>query len=205
VLAALELRDPEEELTFWQRIRKWLDERLASRNSRGQWLEDWLGNLSVPERAVRYLLIVLGAVLVIATAAVIVNELRIAGVLAGGVLRKYSPLAPRAPSGDARVSGFEDIALAPLARRPALLLLLVLDRLGARGKTPLRDSLTHRELVAAADGLSSNQSDALRTVASAAERATFGGWRPAERDVDSIVESARVLVASLAAERSAAQ
>jgi hypothetical protein len=201
VLAALELREPETELTLWQRIRKWFDEQLGSRDSRaGRWIEDWLGNLSVPERVVRLLLIVLGAVLVIATAAVVVNELRIAGVLAGGALRKYSPLA-RAATNEARVSDFDDIARAPLARRPGLLLLLVLDRLRARGKAPLRDSLTHRELVAAAHGLSVEQSDALRTVATAAEHATFGGWRPDERDVDDVVARGRALVASLADER----
>jgi hypothetical protein len=199
VLAALELREPVEEFTLWQRIQKWLDERLAARNGRaGRWLEDWLGNLSVPERALRYLVIALGAVLVIATVAVIANELRIAGVFAGGVLRKYSPLAARAAAGDERVLDFDDVALAPLARRPGLLLRLVLDRMRARGQAPLRDSLTHRELVATAVGLTADQGEALRMVASAAERATFGGSQPEEGDVARVLERGRTLVASLA-------
>ncbi len=207
MLAALELREPETQLSLWERVQKWLDERLGSRDGgAGRWIDDWLGNLSVPERFVRYFLIVLGVLLVAATAAVIVNELRIAGVLAGGALRKYSPLAARDADGAAAVRDFDDIARAPVARRPALLLLLVIERLRARAKTaPLRDSFTHRELVAAADDLSVEQSAALRAVAGAAERATFGDWRPEERDVDDVVARGRSLVASLSEERSPPQ
>lgn len=198
-LAALALREPDQELSFWDRIQQWYDEHFGAREtSAGRWIEDWLGHLSLPERFVRYLLIALGAALVIATIAIVVNELRIAGVLAGGALRKYSPLAERAAEDDTRLLDFDDIARAPVVRRPALLLLLVLDRLKARAAASLRDSLTHRELVSAAGDLSADQSDALRTVARAAERATFGDWRPAERDVDDVVARGRVLVTSLA-------
>jgi hypothetical protein len=201
-LAALELREPEAQESLWQRVRKWLDERLGSRDgAAGRWIDDWLGNLSVPERVVRYLLIVLGAALVLATAAVIVNELRIAGVLAGGALRKYAPRAARGADDEVRARTFDDVARAPLARRPALLLMLVLERLRARAKAPLRDSLTHRELVAAAEGLNAEQSDALRAVAGAAERATFGEWRPEEHAVEDVVARGRALVASLEDER----
>jgi len=199
VLAALELREPDQELSVWDRIQRWYDENFGAREtSAGRWIEDWLNNLSLPERFVRYLLIGLGTALVVATIAIVANELRIAGVLAGGALRKYSPLAGRESENDARVRDFDDVARAPLKRRPALLLLLVLDRLRARAAVPLRDSLTHRELVSAAGDLSVEQSDALRAVAGAAERVTFGDWQPAERDVDEVVARGRALVASLA-------
>ena len=36
----------------------------------------------------------LGLVLVAVTIGIVYNELRVAGVFAGGVLRKYSPLGP---------------------------------------------------------------------------------------------------------------
>ncbi len=198
-LAALELREPDQNLSVWDRVQRWYDEHFGAREtSAGRWIEDWLGHLSLPERFVRYLLIALGAVLVMATLAIVVNELRIAGVLAGGALRKYSPLADRDSEDETRVRDFDDIARAPLARRPALLLLLVVERLKARAAVSLRDSLTHRELVSAAGDLSADQSDALRTVARAAERATFGDWQPAEREVDDVVARGRALVASLA-------
>jgi len=199
-LAALELREPDLQLSLWDRIQNWYDEHFGSGGSEtGRWIQDWLSNLSVPELFVRYLVLALGVALVVATVVIVVNELRIAGVLAGGALRKYSPLAARAAEHEPRVHDFDDIVRAPLARRPALLLLLVLDRLKLRAATALRDSLTHRELAAAAGGLSAEQSDALRTVADAAERVTFGDWRPEPRDVDEVVARGRALVASLAA------
>ncbi len=204
VLAALELREPEVQASLWERMQKWLDERFGARDDRaGRWIEDWLGNLSIPERLVRYVLLVLGVVLVVATAAVVVNELRIAGVLAGGALRKYTPHAARGAQDETKARDFDDIARAPLARRPALLLLLLVERLRSRATASLRDSLTHRELVAAAGDLSADQSESLRAVANAAERATFGGWRPEERDVDELIARSRRLAASLSAERAA--
>jgi hypothetical protein len=205
VLAALNLREPDAQPGLWERLRKWLGEQFGAQDGpRGKWIEDWLGKMSLPERFVRYLLIALGTALVITTVAVVMNELRIAGVLAGGALRKYSPLAARGAD-DVPARDFGALARAPLARRPALLLLLVLDRLRERARLPLRDSLTHRELVAAAGSLSADQSDALRTVAGAAERATFGGWQPAEHEVDAVVARGRTLVASLGEERSEPQ
>jgi hypothetical protein len=199
-LAALTLEKPTAELTLWARIQRWFDEQFGSRgaDARG-WFEKWLEHLSPSERVVRYLVVVLGIVLVVATVIVVVNELRVAGVLAGDVLRKYSPLAPSSPErGDARALDLDDIARAPLARRPVLLLALVLERLRARGGVPLRDSLTHRELLGAAAGLSAEQNAAFAAVVGAAERVTFGEWRPEERDVEGLVARGRALLASFA-------
>jgi hypothetical protein len=89
---------------------------------------------------------------------------------------------------------------APLGRRPALLLALVLDRLRAGSRASLRDSLTHRELLGAAHSLSAEQSDAFRVVVDAAERATFGGWRPDASACEGLIDRGRVLLAALPAE-----
>jgi hypothetical protein len=72
-----------------------------------------------------------------------------------------------------------------------------LDRLRAGSRAPLRDSLTHRELLGAAQGLSPEQSDAFGAVVTAAERATFGGWRPDESACDGLIERGRALLAAL--------
>ena len=203
-LAALKLDEPTAELTLWERIQRWFDEQFGSRgdDARG-WLEKWLEHLSPSERVVRYLVVVLGVVLVLATVIVVVNELRVAGVLAGDVLRKYTPLAPSAPDAEMRALDLDDVARAPLARRPVLLLALVLERLRARSKAQLRDSLTHRELLRSAAGLSAEQGAAFAAVVGAAERVTFGDWRPEERDVDGIVARGRALLASFAADEQA--
>lgn len=206
-LAALKLKKPLAELTIWERIQRWYDEQFGARgaNARG-WLDKWLAHLSPSERVVRYLVVVLGIVLVAATVVVVVNELRVAGLLAGGVLRKYAPLDPSAREpADARPRDLDDVVRAPLARRPALLLALVLERLRARGRAPLRDSLTHRELLRAAADFSPEQSAAFAAVVGAAERVTFGDWRPEEREVDGIVANGRTLLASFAADESASR
>ena len=80
-----------------------------------------------------------------------------------------------------------------------LLLALVLDRLRARGVQPLRDSLTHRELLGAAH-LTAQQSAAFGAVLDAAERVTFADWRPAEVDVEPVLARGRQLLSSLSAE-----
>jgi len=199
VLAEVRLREPVAALTIWDRIQQWYEEHFGTQQGEVQSrLERWLEGLTVPEQVVRYLVIALGIVVVVATVLVVVNELRIAGVLASGVLRKYSPLAPVASDDAPRARDLDDVARAPLARRPALLLALVLDRLRARGAAPLRDSLTHRELVGATGGLTREQSEAFGAVVGAAERVTYGGWRPEPQDVDGVVARGRALLASLA-------
>lgn len=203
-IAALKLEKPAG-LGLWERIQRWFDEQFGSRGQETKgWLEKWLEHLSPSERVVRYLMVALGLLLVVATVLVVVNELRVAGVLAGDVVRKYAPLERVGPeTGQARPRDLDDVARAPLARRPVLLLALVLERLRARGRPPLRDSLTHRELLGAAAGLSAEQNTAFAAVVGAAERVTFGDWRPEERDVDAVVENGRTLLASFAAEEGA--
>jgi hypothetical protein len=199
VLAELELEKPAP-LTIWQRIQQWYEEHFAARGDEARgWLETWLRRLAPSEQWVGYLVIVLGIVLVAGTIAIIHNELRVAGVFRGGVLRKYSPLGPSSVSEPERPRDFDDLARAPLARRPVLLLALVLERLRARGALPLRDSLTHRELLRAAR-LSAPQSAAFGTVLDAAERVTFADWQPAEDDVGPVLASGRELLSSMSAE-----
>ncbi len=203
-LAALKVEKPSAELTLWERIERWFEDQFGSQADARSWLDKWLEHLSVSERIVRYLVIVLGVVLVGATVFVVVNELRVAGLLARGVLGKYAPLEPSAREpADERPRDLDDLARAPLARRPVLLLKLVLERLRARGRPPLRDSFTHRELLRAASGLSAEQSAAFAAVVGAAERVTFSDWRPEEREVEGIVASGRALLESFPADEDA--
>ena len=199
-LGELKLEKPAP-LTIWQRIQQWYEEHFgASGDEARGWLEQWLQRFAPSDRLVSYFVIALGIVLVAVTVTIVFNELRVAGVLAGDVLRKYSPLAPSAPGSEPeRARNFDDVTRAPLARRPVLLLALVLERLRARGATPLRDSLTHRELLGAAR-LSAQQSAAFGAVLDAAERVTFADWRPAEADVDPLLARGRELLSSLPAE-----
>ena len=199
VLAGLKLDEPTVAPTIWERIRMWLDEQFGGRNAVApEWLAKWLEQLSPSERVVRYLVIALGILLAAATTAVVINELRVAGLLAGSVLRKYSPLAPPEPERpDSSARDWDDVARAPLARRPALILAIVLDTLRQRGRAP-RDSLTHRELLRAGTGFDAEQSAAFTAVVTAAERVTFGDWRPVDDELDGVLARGRALLASFA-------
>jgi len=198
-LAGLDLEKPAP-LTIWQRIQQWYNEHFGANGdeTRG-WLERWLQRFAPSEKLVTYVVIVLGILLVAVTVAIVHNEMRVAGVFRGGMLRKYSPLGPRSDAEPERPRDLDDVARAPLARRPVLLLALVLDRLRARGALPLRDSLTHRELLAAAS-LSAPQGAAFGDVLDAAERVTFADWRPGDADVDRVLARGRELLASLPVE-----
>jgi hypothetical protein len=199
VLAELKLEKPAA-LTIWQRIQQWYDEHFGANGDEARgWLEKWLQRFAPSERLVSYFVIVLGIVLVAVTIAIVHNELRVAGVFRGGVLRKYTPLGQSSGSEPQPRGDFDDVARAPLARRPVLLLALVLQRLRARGVLPSRDSLTHRELLHAAR-LSAPQSAAFGAVLDAAERVTFADWRPAEEDVGPVLARGRELLSSLPTE-----
>jgi hypothetical protein len=199
VLAELTLDEPTATPTLWERIRIWVDEHFGGRNAvTPEWLSKWLEELSPSERVVRYLVIALGMLLAAATMAIVLNELRVAGVLAGGVLRKYSPLtAPDAEPCESAARNWDDIARATLARRPALLLAIVLDRLRQRGRAP-RDSLTHRELLRVGTGFDAEQSAAFAAIVAAAERVTFGDWRPVDGELDGVLARGRALLESFA-------
>ena len=199
VLAELKLDKPPA-LTIWQRIQQWYEEHFGANGDEASgWLEKWLQSFAPSEKLVTYLVILLGIVLVAVTVAIVHNELRVAGVFGRSGPRKYSPLQPSSASEPAQPRGFDDVAGAPLARRPVLLLALVLERLRARGVLSSRDSLTHRELLRAAR-LSVPQSTAFGVVLDAAERVTFADWQPAEQDVAPILARGRELLSSLPAE-----
>jgi hypothetical protein len=200
VLAELQLEKPAA-LTIWQRIQQWYNEHFGESNDEARgWLERWLQRFAPSGQVVSYFVIALGLVLVAVTITVVLNELRVAGVLGRAALNKYSPLASPGPGFEPeRARYFDDVARAPLARRPVLLLALVLERLRARGGLALRDSLTHRELLGAAR-LSAQQNAAFGTVLDAAERVTFADWRPAEQEVEPVLARGRELLSSLPAE-----
>jgi hypothetical protein len=188
-------------LSLWDRAMRWLQERLGQRGDANLgWLEEWLSNLSIPERWLRVVVIALGALLVIATFAFVVNELRVAGVF-GRTLRGAREDAgedAQAEPGTPRVLGLDDVRRAPLARQPILLLALVLGKL--RRKAAVPDSFTHRELVAEGAVLVGEpQRAAFATIVGAAERTTYGGWQPAERELDHVLASGEAVLRELAA------
>jgi hypothetical protein len=200
VLAAMRTPEVPVEISLWERFFRWLDSVLGGEEEESSsWLEDWLSQLSIPERILRIVVIAVGVVFAVATLVLVINELR-----AAGVLRRRSTEAARgvsALSDGPLVRSLADVRRAPLARQPGLLLVLVLDRL--RRRVPIAASRTHRDLLATAAALSPVQRAPFARVVAGAERATFGGWTPGAADVESLLSSGEELLEGLAGDEAA--
>ena len=198
-VAEVETGVPPPPPSFWDRVMQWLQERFGSDETQSPgWLEQWLKGLSVPERVTRYIVIALAVLLAAATAAVVLNELRAVGAFGKAAARRVRSGGLDVPLErlGGRPRSLADVRRAASALQPALLLRLIVDRLKSRA--PLRDSLTHRELVRASDvALTGAQVESLRSVAAAAERVTYGDWRPTDDDVEAVVADAETLLGSL--------
>ena len=197
-------RIPPQQLSLWDRALQWLQERFGRRgNFDAGWLDEWLEGLTIPERWLRVVVIVLGVLLVIATALIVLNELRAAGVFARTQARaRFGVDGPALFDEAPRALNLEDVQRAPLAQQPALLLALVLARL--RRKTAIADTLTHRELVAAGGrAVPEAQRSAFTTVVRAAERATFGDWQPRAQEIEPVMASGAAVLEQLSTDSDA--
>lgn len=144
VLERVTRPEPEQE-GWWARLRRWLRALLAQQPEQDNgWLRRLFGDVSIDKAVVR--LIVAGAIalLVGLALAVVINELRVAGVL-----RRRPQSAAQAPPGRAARGGLalSDVEAAEPGTQPALLLELIAARLAAQDRLPPARALTVRELI----------------------------------------------------------
>jgi hypothetical protein len=198
-VAGVETDEVPPPLSLWEQAMQWLQAHLGSDEPESPgWLERWLKGVSLPERVTRYIVFAVAVLLVAATAAIVWNELRAVGAFGRSAVRRVRTggLYASSEDSDAEPRTLGDVRRAPAARQPVLLLRLVVDRLKPRLR--LTDSLTHRELVRASEAsLTEAQVGSLRCVATAAERVTYGDWRPNEHDVEPILADGDALIGSL--------
>jgi len=173
-------------------LSEWLKERLGFGDSGSGGLVEWLRNLPIPDEWVRTLVYVLGITIVVAALIVALNELRVSGVLGRGA-------QPRGTSRTGLVEAWtssiprslDAVRKAPTAQQPVLLLALLVERLRTRYGEQVRDSMTHRELVSAADAFSIERRGDFAAVVSAAERVTYASWRPDADEVEPVLSKGR--------------
>jgi hypothetical protein len=177
--------------TRWERLLAWLETWLESETRGAGWLQ-WLRELSLPERWERGIVSVAASLIVLAALGALLGALLVA------VNRIRLPRLSDRPS-DPQVLPRDpvDLEQLPPARQLVVLLALIIGQLRRRSPRRFRDSLTHRELVAAAGDLEASQRRAIEAVARAAERITFGAWRPEPRDVEPIAREGRALLQAL--------
>jgi len=196
ILATLAAAD--QPRTAWQRFKAWLHRLLSVPAERPQqsWLQRLFGLLQVPGSVWRLITWVALAVLVALAAAVLVNELRTAGVL-----RKPAPGARAAqlPPRAAGAATLAEITQAEPAQQPRLLLEVIAARLSEQARLPQPRALTVRELTSVAALTDPIDRARLSGLASACEQLRYSGRELAPPVLLRALAGGRELLASLEA------
>ena len=133
--------------SWWTRFKRWLREILTPKQQQedDSWLRRLLGDVSVDRAMLRLVTALAIGLLVVLAVAVVINELRVAGLLKRrtGSSRRRAP--PGAPAGG--VWTLSELDGADQGAQPALLLQLIAARLVARDLLPPARAFTVRELV----------------------------------------------------------
>ncbi len=183
---------------WWARFRQWLREALTQPPQRADpgWLRRMIADLGLSQAVLEG--IVWGAlVLVMALAvAVVMNELRVAGVLTGW--RAAPRRAGTAPRHAAAVT-LRDLEHASPLRQPTLLLELITVRLAQQDRLPPARALTVHELTRAAHLPEESDREHLKELAAVCERVRFSDRETAPHMLARALAHGRELLAALEA------
>lgn len=198
VLAALEAGQPEP-AGWWARFKAWVRGIVAARAAAGpdSWLARLLGATRLSERVARLLMVAVCAVLMAVAAAIVINELS----LAGWLRRSGQTGAGQAAGAGAQPPAACDlgqVAAAAEELRPRLLLELIARRLYEQGRLPPARALTVQELLRAARLADDADRERLRVLAAASERLRFSNSGPGRDALGAALAAGRELLAALA-------
>jgi hypothetical protein len=173
----------------------------AGENS-GDWFERLLGREPLSARVMAGITYAALALVVVLAVLIVVNELRAAGLFRRRTRPTSRPLPADTPEASALT--WREIEQAPQAERPALLLRLVIERLGHTGRLPAAASLTVGELEARAALPDPEDRARLGELARAAERVRFAASPAPPAVVERALASGRTLLDSIRARSAAA-
>ncbi|HTD13275.1 MAG TPA: hypothetical protein VK676_14515 [Steroidobacteraceae bacterium] len=195
VLAALTQADPPR--TWWQRFRSWLRDLLTPRPQPAPdgWLQRLLIAMHLPPALARWIGWLSLALLAASGLAIVLNELRVAGVFASRWGR--GARVPAVGGGAAPGVRLEELELASLSQQPRLLLELVATRLVQQSRLPPARALTVRELSGAARLEDLADRARLSVLASTCERVRFSDQEVAPAILARALAQGRELLASL--------
>lgn len=179
VLAGLDLPPPET-ASLWLKFLRWLREWFDSEDT------DFTGmfeTISFSEATLKTIMYTAIGLIILLALLIIGGELR----LALRHRRNAETICWQERESESKTLDFDRLARAPLRERPGLLLEIILAQLEATGILRLQSSCTHREIASAAAALVIG--DGLSDISTAAERATFGDWCPAEEEMQTLLET----------------
>ena len=178
---------------WWARFKRWLRELLAPPpHQDSSWWRRLLGEMSVDRAALRLLVWLSIALLVVLAAAVLVNELRVAGLLRRRARSGGARLPP-----EARARAGADLENASLYAQPALLLELVVARLAAQDRLPPPRALTVNELTRRVRLGEERARLQLATLTAVSEQIRYGEAALAAPTVAAALQGGRELLAAL--------
>ena len=182
--------------TRWERFKRWLEKKLDSRDDDEEGvLDKWSRQLQTSEgiaQAITYVGYALVAALVLF---VIAAELRAAGLLSAR--RRAAERANPASLWRRRLV-LADVAAAPLAERPGMLLRLLGETLTRAHRLPAAEGLTASAIARRAELDDADDRDALRQIATVADAARYAPRAPANETLEGAVNTAQSLLAKFA-------
>jgi hypothetical protein len=191
-------------LTLFERFERWLNGLLQrSQQDEDSWLGRWLRGFDVPERITRPILYGAIVLVILIAVAVIVNELRAAGVFRRGGRRSVATPGTVTGTGHASATMLADLDRVPAAERPALLLRMLVNTLVHTGRLRTEKSLTHRELGERAAFDATTQRQSFNRVASLSERILYSNREVSAEEIDVVVTEGRTLDHQLSLPRAA--
>jgi len=172
VLAGLQRTDTAQR-SWWGRCKQWLREVFTPQpgDTEQGWLGRLLGEFDVSQNVVRMIVWVTLLLAVLLAGAVVVNELRIAGLWRSGQRRSHRDPQGDLPDGSA--PGLEDVERGSPDEQPHRLLQLIVRRLIEQKRLPPARALTLHELQRAARLPERLDRERLAALADACERARF--------------------------------
>jgi len=181
---------------WWQRFKDWLRRILTTRAPTDSgWLRRWLAGIELSRSATRLITWASFAIVVALAAGIVINELRIAGVLRGRRARSQARGADLSRGGSAAL---EEIERAAPEQQPAMLLELIAARLAALRRLPPARALTARELERQARLPEESGRARLAELVTVCERVRFSGAAVSSASLTAAVRGGRALLAALA-------
>lgn len=197
VRAVLErvMRPERAEEGWWARFKRWLREVLtAPPQDDGHWWRRLLGGVSMDRAMLRVVAALAIALLVTLAIAVVINELRVAGLLRRRPGSPQLPAAGRAARGGPSLS---DVAAVEPSVQPALLLELITARLAALDRLPPARAFTVRELTRRAVLVDETARTRLADLAAVSERVRYGAGGVTTPLLEGALRGGRELLATL--------
>lgn len=182
----------EEGTTRWERFKRWLKDKLENRKEDDDsgWIDKLARQLKTSEGVAQFITWTGYVMVGVLVAFVIWSELRAAGLLGGA--RRESRGGPAAEW--RRRVLLADVAKAPLAERPGMLLRLLGEALTRSQRLPAADGMTAMAIANRARLESDDEREELRRVGATADAVRYAADSPPDETIESTVDSAKALL-----------